>query len=211
MTQRWKSVMHAALAGVAVLVLFTGVAEAGQLITGADIKNGSVTGKDVKDHSLLRRDFKTGQLPSGPAGPTGPAGSDASLADVTAGGALTGTYPNPQLAAPETPQEITFQNGWYDYGLAGNSARFYKDPFGIVHLSGGMAGGTLHATAFTLPVGYRPSGVALFSVLSTDSAGGGGNIVPASFFVFSNGWAYVQNGGNNAYVGLDGITFRAVN
>jgi len=239
MKQRWKSVMHAALAGVVVLGLFTGVAGAAQLITGADIGNGTVTGKDIKDHSLLRRDFKSGQLPRGPAGPagpvgpagavgdpgpagpvgdpgpagpvgaTGPAGSDASLANVAAGGALTGNYPSPQLAAPETPQPFTFENGWHDYSLAYNPARFYKDPFGIVHLSGAIAGGTLHSTAFTLPEGYRPIGLALYSVLSTDTAGGGGNIVPASFFIYRNGWSYVQNGGSNAFVSLEGITFRA--
>jgi hypothetical protein len=149
--------------------------------------------------------------PVGPAGPQGPAGSDASLADVAAGGALTGHYPSPQLAAPETPQPITFENGWHDYGLAYNPTRYYKDPFGIVHLSGGMSGGTLRGTAFTLPEGYRPCGVALFAVLSTDGGGGAGNIVPASFWIYKNGQAYVQNGGSNAFVSLEGITFRAAN
>ncbi len=94
-------------------------------------------------------------------------------------------------------------------GASYNPARFYKDPLGIVHLSGGMSGGTLRGTAFTLPEGYRPVGVALFTVLSTDGAGGSGNIVPACFFVFRNGTAYVQNGGSDAFVSLEGITFRA--
>lgn len=74
MTQHWKSVTKAALAGVVVTGLFTGVAGAAHVITGADIKNGSVTGKDIKDRSLLGSDFATGQLPSGPAGPAGSAG-----------------------------------------------------------------------------------------------------------------------------------------
>ena len=106
--------------------------------------------------------------PGGATGPQGPAGSDATLAGVSAGGALAGTYPDPQLAAPEQPAELTFLNGWHDYGLAYNAARYYKDPLGIAHLSGAMSGGTLHAPAFDLPAGYRPSGIALFGVLSAE-------------------------------------------
>lgn len=96
---------------------------AGASITGAQIRNGSVTTKDVKDGSLLAQDFRAGQLPAGPqgvagprgetgaVGPTGPAGDQGvpgpqgtqgapgTIDGVTAGGALTGTYPDPQLAA----------------------------------------------------------------------------------------------------------------
>lgn len=170
----------------------------------AQLKNRAVTKAKISKSTIAALSGS-----QGPAGPAGPAGSDASLADVVAGGVLTGHYPSPQLAAPEAPRPITFENGWHDYGLAYNPARFYKDPLGIVHLSGGMTGGTLHMTAFTLPEGYRPVGVALFPVLSTDGAGGSGNIVPACFFIYRNGTAYVQNGGSNAFVSLEGITFRA--
>jgi hypothetical protein len=64
------------LGAMTVVLLATNplVAQAGGLITGADIKNNSVTTKDVKDNSLLAKDFKAGQVPAGPQGPAGPVG-----------------------------------------------------------------------------------------------------------------------------------------
>lgn len=215
---------HNTIALIALFVALGGTAYAATALPRNSVgtpqlKNYAVTTAKINQKTIAALKGNTGPVgpagsagpvgPAGPAGPQGTAGSNASLADVAAGGALTGHYPSPQLAAPETLQSITFENGWHDYGLANNPTRYYKDPFGIVHLSGGMSGGTLHGTAFTLPGGYRPSGIALFAVLSTDSSGGGGNIVPASFFISSTGQAYVQNGGNNAFVSLEGITFRA--
>lgn len=48
------------LAAVVVTILILGAATAGaaQLITGADVKNGSLTGKDVKKKSLPKKDLK---------------------------------------------------------------------------------------------------------------------------------------------------------
>jgi hypothetical protein len=50
------------LAAVVVTILILGAATAGaaQLITGADVKNGSLTGKDVKKKSLAKSDLKKG-------------------------------------------------------------------------------------------------------------------------------------------------------
>jgi hypothetical protein len=62
-------------ATVAVSTVPSGVAAAGALITGKQVKNSSLTGKDIKDGSLTSKDFKAGQLPSGPQGPAGPPGT----------------------------------------------------------------------------------------------------------------------------------------
>jgi hypothetical protein len=123
-----------------------------------------------------------------------------------AGGALSGSYPNPQLASPEATQLLTLGLSWVP-NTVGPAPGYWKDAFGVVHLegmmkSGQVGGGKVFAT---LPAGYRPSSLLFFNALTSD---GNTAITPGEIDVFSSGGIQVFVG-NNGLVSLNGITFRA--
>lgn len=93
-----------------------------------------------------------------------------------------------------------FQNSWVNYGSGYETAGFYKDPFGIVHLKGTIAGGTLTNPAFSLPAGYRPAAHLDLPVVSNAAFG--------RVIIFSTGPVNAQIGSTTRF-SLDGITFRA--
>lgn len=93
----------------------------------------------------------------------------------------------------------TFSNSWAAFGSDRPPPRYYKDPYGVVHLSGSMKDGTVDATAFTLPVGYRPAYRHRFA---TDENGTAGVIN-----VSSDGGVNAV-GGTNTERTLNGISFR---
>lgn len=98
----------------------------------------------------------------------------------------------------------TLTNSWADYG-AGVVATGYRRVGDVVHLRGAIKSGTLAAAAFTLPVGYRPTGVEIFYVV----AGPGG----ARLDVGSDGQVTVRDyrsSGTNAMVTLSGVSFATV-
>ncbi len=93
----------------------------------------------------------------------------------------------------------TFQNSWVNYGSGWREAGFWRDPFGVVHLRGLIASGTIGQTAFTLPPGFRPSASEVFATVSNNLLG--------RVSVLSGG-AVVCDVGSNVWLSLSGITFR---
>jgi hypothetical protein len=188
-------------------VATAGTATAARLITGKQIKNGSIARKDLS--RAVRAELSASAKP-GPQGIQGPQG-------VKGDQGAPGVVP-----APEAPIVITsFQNGWAQFGPS-YTVSYWKDAFGVVHLMGGLTGGTVSTgiasvEAFNLPDGYRPSQPQYFPVVST---GAGPDYTPvggayleicssASFCAGEFAGDVAVFGADNYYVSLDGITFRA--
>ena len=94
----------------------------------------------------------------------------------------------PALTAPN------FSNSWVDYGGAFQTAGYYKDEFGMVHLSGVVKNGTIGTAIFTLPAADMQFPVA--------SSGYGSCRVTSSGSVLAFA-------GTSTWYSLDGICFRA--
>lgn len=162
-------------------------------VTGKKIANNAVGGAKVKADSLTGADVLEASLGKVPAS----ASSDQA---TTAGHAASADT----LAASEAWHEIgqagqpAFQNGWTNYSPSGNSAGYYKDRLGYVHLKGMVKDGTMSQTAFTLPVGYRP---AKGMLLPTASAHVYGEIL-----LYADGRVDPETGWN-LLMSLDGIVF----
>lgn len=145
--------------------------------------------------------------PAGVAGPTGPAGPGVATGG-TAGQVLTkvsGTNYDTTWATPAaggasapTVHVPTFLNGWSAYGLGYRNPVVYKFSNGLVVLEGLMQGGAIgDIAAFTLPVGWRPSGRIFFAVRTSTGLGSDRLDVAANGDV-------IPIAGGNGYFGLAG-------
>lgn len=103
----------------------------------------------------------------------------------------------------EARQTATLQNSWVNYGSSYESATYWKDKCGVVHLAGLIKSGTTTAETviFTLPEGYRPRTSEKFFCVSMNAI--------CVIDIYSSGAVAIKTGANNSWLSLSGISFRA--
>jgi len=199
------------VAYAALFVALGGSSYAAIQVTGRDVKNSSLTGRDVRNNSLTGKDVKrlsTGDITNGrllaedfAAGQLPP-----DFRGIAAGGALAGSYPDPLLKPDEpwhqidAPGEPPFQGTWGNFDPTYyNTAGYYKDASGIVHLKGYVKRpDTVGNTIFVLPPGYRTGKQEYFP-----SATG------ATYLFTGTGGGVAVSPSVATQATLDGITWRA--
>jgi hypothetical protein len=178
-------------------------------VRGKDIRRGTVKGSDVGNESLTGADLDESSLGTVPraatATATGSATNAGALDGIDSTGFLRSTPPE-RFREVGSPGQPGFAAGWGNSLLAErNTAGFFKDPFGVVHLKGTVVRSSGGTTIFTLPAGYRPAKAPCFPTVNA----GFDPAVAGVICVFATG--EVRNttaDGTGSYL-LDAIAFRA--
>jgi hypothetical protein len=104
---------------------------------------------------------------------------------------------------PEQLYAPTLAGAWVNFNAATyKSAGYWRDANGVVHLQGVVKDGTIDTTIFTLPNGFRPATIVVIATVSNALFG---------YIQINTDGTVVPKVGNNAWVSLEGITFKAEN
>jgi hypothetical protein len=197
---------------IALVVASAGTATAASVLikSSKQVAKGSINSSDlanrkavnVADLTPAARSALLGKAgPTGPSGAPGPAGPKGDNGDKGS-----------SVAAPEAFREVgasgqpAFENGWTNFGPnLYDTAAFYKDPLGIVHLKGTVKDGII-GSIFTLPAGYRPAKSQFFAIPAQNAFG---DVLVRGLSEGAQAGKVQFNAGSTAFASLDGITFRA--
>ncbi len=108
----------------------------------------------------------------------------------------------PKLHIDLTWKKPTLTNSWAYGGSDTSEPAYTKDPDGIVHLRGSVAGGMSDTVAFTLPPGYRPAAISLFPVYADENT-------TDSLYIGADGKVYPLGDDVQYFTSLDGVSFPA--
>jgi len=181
------------------------------------VRTGDISRNAVRVGKLDKEAVKAGKLAKN-AVPTNRLRNDA-VTGAKVNESTLSTVPSAQTAnsivPPEgwhevgTPGEPGFLNAWTNAAAPSETAAFFKDREGMVHLKGTVTGGTA-LDVFVLPPGYRPAiGKApLFAVfcLKCPSGVGPAQVYGPGTGPFGDGAVALPDPEASS---LDGITFRA--
>jgi len=189
------------------------------------VKTGDIARNAVKVGKLAKEAVKAGKLAKN-AVPTNRLRDNAVTGDKVNESTL-GTVPSAQtsnsIVPPEgwheigAPGEPGFENSWVNVppsGLSFETAAFYMDHEGIVHLKGLVKGGST-SVIFHLPPGYRPANGRVLARIALCGEGACTDPVGLMFIAGSGisvpGFegAVVGPGTPGSTTSLEGISFRA--
>jgi hypothetical protein len=170
-----------------------------EAITAAKIKKGTLTGTQINPSTL-------GKVPNATHADTATGADKAGDAEKL-GGAPSNDYAKRQQEAAHLvgePGEPKFENGAYNSSNETAPTGFYKDSLGYVHLQG-----TVNVPSgkevFTLPPGFRPSGLVCYAIPAFVGLAYKTN----RGCVKEDGRVFNDRGEGTEYVSFDGFSFRA--
>jgi hypothetical protein len=170
-------------------------------VRSVDVRNGTLRGRDSARGAYGPREIREDSLGKVPS---------AQLADHAIGAdTLGGRSASSFASARVEPVHVVGASGQPGFGQGWSAVvvdevpGFWKDPYGTVHLHGAIAraASSNQPIMFALPPGYRPRADEFFPAYSNNGSF-------ATVWVRPDGTVN-YNKGDDRYIGLGGITFRA--
>jgi hypothetical protein len=200
---------------IALVVACTGTATAATVLirSSKQVAKGAINSGDLANRKAVNVVDLTPAARSALSGKVGPAGANGVPGSAGAAGPRGETGPTGSVAAPEAFHEVgtagspAFEHGWANYDDAHyDTAAFYKDPLGVVHLKGTVGGGPESSSIFTLPVGYRPARAGFYTVAAENAFA---DVLVQGVSEGAVAGRVELNVGGTIWASLSGITFRA--